>query len=345
MTLLSTKGEHYKMKLCAYCKTPLGITGHQKTDEHIIPNSLLKLYPEQDISFHNEKKYVDNRGMTISDVCSACNNGILSELDSYGKALIESTFFTPYEFNDYYLVFDISLNTPLFTRWLLKIAYNSIRCEKLSPTYIEKSIPYILGNTTEYPQNISILLGLHINLNPVPEEFFAFTPLQIMHNPQFFINNPIAHKQRTPPQKVLIKGAGQIICIRTGNAISLIILWKDSVSINTQKETLSILQEDFRFRLLEYSSDRYSVRSVSSPTNVMAANYGHFYSEQAVAEIIHSIKDSLQGRDIGLCKEEFSKLWTPEMNREGRAFVEASMFPSNSKKQKILQDTIRNRNK
>ena len=75
-----------------------------------------------------------------------------------------------------------------------------------------------------------------------------------MHNPQFLINNPIAHKQRTLPQKVLIKGAGQVICIRTGNAISLIILWKDSVSINTQKETLAILQEDFRFRLLEYSS-------------------------------------------------------------------------------------------
>ncbi len=249
------------------------------------------------------------------------------------------------DFHFAYKVFDISLNTPLFTRWLLKIAYNSIRCDKFSTKYIEKSIPYILGNTTEYPQNISILLGLHINLNPVPEEFFAFTPLQIMYNPQFYLNAPVSNKQRTLPQKVLIRGAGQIVCIRTGNAISLIIFWKDSVSINTQTDILSILQNDFRFRLLEYSSDRYSVRSVSSPTNVMAANYGHFYSEQAVAEIIHSIKDSLQGRDIGLCKEEFSKLWTPEMNREGRAFVEAAMFPTNSKKQKILEDAIYNRNK
>ena len=153
----------------------------------------------------------------------------------------------------------------------------------------------------------------------------------------------INQHQRKPPFRK--QGAGQIICIRTGNAISFIILWKDSVSINTKKECLSTLQEDFRFRLLEYSNNRYSVRSVSSPTNVMAANYGHFYSEQAVAEIIHSIKDSLQGRNIGLCKEEFSILWTPEMNREGRTFVEASMFPSNSKKQKILEDTIRNRNK
>lgn len=332
------------MKLCAYCKSPLGTPKHQKTDEHIIPNSLLKLYPEQDISFHNQKRYVDNRGMTISDVCSSCNNGTLSELDSYGKMLIETTFLTPYVFDDYYIPFDISLDTPLFTRWLLKIAYNSIRCEKFSTMHIEKCIPYILGNTQEYPKNVSILLGLHINLNPVPEDFFAFTPLQIMHNPIFFLNSYIACKQGASPQKLLIKGAGQTISIRTGNAISLIILWKDSVSIDIQKQILSILQEDFRFRLLEYYSNRYSIRSVSSPTNVMAANYGHFYSEQAVSEIIHVIKESIQGRDIASCKEEFSKLWTPEMNREGRAFVEASMFPNNSKKQKILEDIIRNRN-
>lgn len=152
----------------------------------------------------------------------------------------------------------------------------------------------------------------------------------------------INQHQRKPPFRK--QGAGQIICIRTGNAISVIILWKDSVSINTKKEGLSTLQEDFRFRLLEYSNNRYSAHSASSPTNVMATNYGHFYSKQAVAEIIHSIKDSLQGRDIGLCKEEFSILWTPEMNREGRTFVEASMFPSNSKKQKILEDIIRTQN-
>lgn len=338
-----TKGD-YKMKLCAYCNAPLGTTGHQKTDEHIIPNSLLKLYPEQDISFHNEKTYVDNRGMTISDVCSSCNNGILSELDSYGKNLIETTFLIPYEFNDYYFAFDITLDTPLFSRWLLKIAYNSIRCDKLTTCYIEKCIPYILGNTYEFPHNTSILLGLHINLNPVPEDYFAFTPLQIMHNPQFFLNNYMSHKQGTIPKKLLLKGTGQVICIRTGNAISLIILWKDTVSKDTKSQLLSILQEDFRFRLLDYCANRYSLRSVSSPTNVMAANYGHFYSEQAVSEIIHIIKDSIQGRDIGLCKEEFCKLWTPEKSREGRALVEAAMFPTNSKKQKRLEEILRNQN-
>ena len=72
------------MKKCAYCGEELGSPLHDKTDEHIIPNSLLKLYPKQDISIYNTKRFVDNRGMTIADVCSSCNNGILSKLDSYG---------------------------------------------------------------------------------------------------------------------------------------------------------------------------------------------------------------------------------------------------------------------
>ena len=174
------------MKKCAYCGEILGSPLHLKTDEHIIPDSLLKLYPEQDISIHNNYRFVDNRGMTISDVCSSCNNGILSELDSYGKQLIESCFYIPYKFNDYYIPFDVTLNYELYTRWILKIAYNSILCDKHDNVYIKECIHYIMGKTTSYPTNVSVLLGLHINLNPMPEEFFAFTPLQIMYSPQFF---------------------------------------------------------------------------------------------------------------------------------------------------------------
>lgn len=104
------------MKKCAYCGEILGSPFHSKTDEHIIPDSLLKLYPEQDISIHNTSRFVDNRGMTISDVCSSCNNGFLSKLDSYGKQLIESYFYIPYKFSDYYIPFDITINFNLYTR-------------------------------------------------------------------------------------------------------------------------------------------------------------------------------------------------------------------------------------
>ena len=48
------------MKKCAYCGEILGSPFHFKTDEHIIPDSLLKLYPEQDISIHNKSRFVDS---------------------------------------------------------------------------------------------------------------------------------------------------------------------------------------------------------------------------------------------------------------------------------------------
>ncbi|MGN0415652.1 MAG: hypothetical protein ACI4FX_09180 [Agathobacter sp.] len=326
------------MKKCAYCGEILGSPLHVKTDEHIIPDSLLKLYPEQDISIHNTSRFVDNRGMTISDVCSSCNNGILSELDSYGKQLIESSFYIPYKFNDYYIPFDVTLNYELFTRWILKIVYNSLRCDKHDSFYINECIPYIMGKNTSYPKNISLLLGIHINLNPMPEECFAFTPLQIMYSPQFFQNSYMRVEKGEEIERFILRGAGQVVSMRIANVIVLLVLWKSNVSDEHKKEMITTLQDDFRFRLIEPDVNRYSVRCVSSPTNVMAANYGHFYSETAVSEIISLIKDSLRGRDIGVCLEEFSKIWTPEMSRHGRALVEAAEFPNNKKKQKILDD-------
>lgn len=326
------------MKKCAYCGEILGSPLHFKTDEHIIPDSLLKLYPEQDISINNNNRFVDNRGMTISDVCSSCNNGILSELDSYGKQLIESCFYVPYKFNDYYIPFDVTLNYELYTRWILKIAYNSIRCDKHDSVYIKECIPYIMGKTASYPANISILLGLHINLNPMPEEYFAFTPLQLMYSPQFFQNSYTRVKRGEPIKRFLLKGAGQVVSMRIANSVVLLVLWKPTVSAENKKEMITTLQEDFRFRLIEPLVNRYSVRCVSSPTNAITANYGHFYSETAVLETLSLIKASLHGRDIGLCLEEFSKVWTPEMFRYGRALVEAIEFPNNKKKQKVLEE-------
>lgn len=328
------------MKKCAYCGEILGSPWHVKTDEHIIPDSLLKLYPEQDISIHNTLRFVDNRGQTISDVCSSCNNGVLSELDSYGKQFIESSFYIPYKFSDYYSPFDITLNPELFVRWILKIAYNSLRCDKQDCCYINECIPYIMGKSSSYPKNVSLFLGIHINLNPIPEECFAFTPLQITYSPQFFLNSYMRVEKGEKLERFVLMKAGQVISMRIANAVVLLVLWKSDVSDEYKKEMITDLQDDFRFRLIEPDINRYSVRCVSSPTNVMLANYAHFYSETAVLEIIALIRESLQGRDIEACLEKITKIWTPEISRQGRAFVEAAEFPNNKKKQKILDDLI-----
>ena len=64
------------MKHCAYCGIPL--VKKIKSREHIIPNGLLKLFPEQNITFTANKAYKDNFGQAISDVCTICNGGYLS---------------------------------------------------------------------------------------------------------------------------------------------------------------------------------------------------------------------------------------------------------------------------
>lgn len=76
-----------KIKTCAYCDREFG-NGLKRSAEHIFPQTLLDLYPEQDVSFTPERVFKDNKGLTIADVCNECNNGKLSELDNYGGNLI-----------------------------------------------------------------------------------------------------------------------------------------------------------------------------------------------------------------------------------------------------------------
>ena len=320
------------MKICAYCGNPLGTAKHQKTDEHVIPASLIKLFPEQDITSNFGKRYVDNRGMTISDVCASCNNGILSELDSYGKSIIEQYFYEDFNIKDYDTPFAINLNPNLFARWILKIIYNMLRINKMPTTYISSTIPYIMGETKEYPNNISIYIGTHININPVPEEVFEYYPLQINYNPIFEYVSFFRQMSGEKSKRLLLKGCGQSFSIRFASCIMLIILWKDTASDKNKSIISANLMDDFRFTQLHSNIMDYTVRCVSSPTNVMASNYCHFLSELAVQDTILNIKESIQGRDIEEAQKEFTQRWTPEMTRKGRALTEISMFPENKKK-------------
>lgn len=321
------------MKICAYCGDPLGTPKHQKTDEHIIPASLIRLFPEQDITYNFGKKFVDNRGMTISDVCESCNNGILSQLDSYGKNIIEQFFYNNFEIKDYNTPFAVVLDPNLFTRWILKILYNMMRVNKITTTYIFPTIPYIVGTDIEFPKNVSIFMGTHININPVPEEFFEYIPLQINHNPIFEYVSYFRQKSGEKSERLLIKGSGQTFSIRFASCIILVILWKDTASDKNKTTISAKLMDDFRFTQLHSNIMNYTVRCVSSPTNVMASNYCHFFSEIAVQDIILHIKESIQGRDIDEAQKEFTKKWTSEMTHKGRALTELSMFPDNKKKQ------------
>ncbi|MBM6723343.1 hypothetical protein [Pseudoflavonifractor phocaeensis] len=115
-------------KICQYCFKPFDNGEHRKTAEHIFPAGIIALYPEQQISFPgNRAAFVDNRGMTISDVCKRCNNFELSRLDSYGKSVIEEQFLEEIPASQYDKFFTKRLDYMLLTRWILKIIYNSER--------------------------------------------------------------------------------------------------------------------------------------------------------------------------------------------------------------------------
>ena len=318
-------------------------TGLKRTCEHIIPNSLLKIYPEQNITYKNDAKYIDNRGLTISDVCDQCNNGILSELDSYGKDLISNQFVTPYKFSDYYLVHHIVIDkVDMFSRWILKIIYNGARLEKRDISYFDTLLSYIRGEKNEYPSNISIFIGLHVNLNPLPEEYFAYTPLQIYYQPRL-VRKFFKEKNTIGDFSFLIIDAIETTCLRFGNLIVFTIIWDKQVSAEYKNKVIDIMQGEFRFRLLSELDTNYSVRCVSSPTNVMLGNYAHLLNEEAVLKVIGDVKQSIGGRDIGKAYDDSLKYYTPEFLKEGRLFVESMEFPNNKKIQKEIEKIIQKR--
>lgn len=325
------------VKKCPYCGNELGKGKHTRTQEHIIPKSLIDLYPEQDITFDRNIKngmVVDNKGITIGDVCKECNEGVLSTLDLYGKTLITKKFYyPPYEFDDYYRTFQIELDTSMFMRWILKIFYNEIRKEKRSSENIKKLIPFIMdGNGNK--SGVSFFLGLHINLNPIPEELFGVRPLQINMEPQFFKE---AFQKGTKPVRFNIPQMDQACAIRFGNCVVYVVLWKDNAEKKVIEEVSNTLETEFRFRKLDSECNLYSVRSVSAPSNAILGNYSHFLSEMAALKMIEEIKQSLHGRNISECKQQFESEWDENMTKMGRALIEKSMFPNNKKKQRIYE--------
>lgn len=89
-------------------------------------------------------------------VCEDCNGVTLSRLDAYAAGLDREYFtrivgFSPeIEFR-----YDLSL----LLRWLLKIAYNDDRT-RAAPYETKPFVPFILGDETEPPFTMTVLLGL-----------------------------------------------------------------------------------------------------------------------------------------------------------------------------------------
>ncbi len=127
------------MQRCAYCDHPC-----QQTREHVVPR-LYNDTPGEAETFSARAPLTHLKGdLIVRDVCGGCNNGVLSGLDGYGKALYERYFAAPvYEGET--VTFDYDGDRLL--RWLLKLSYNSARAQNADIRVLREYRAVMLGES------------------------------------------------------------------------------------------------------------------------------------------------------------------------------------------------------
>jgi hypothetical protein len=149
-------------RMCAYCKK-----NNKLTREHIWPAGIIKKVNHRGrySSLFNKVIWSD---FTIKDVCATCNNGVLSEIDSYGLQLFNQYF-------EYYIninsEIEFNYNYSLLARWLLKLSFNSARAVKSDFERLEKYSEVLIDLEKELPFDFSIFLDIVLpTLNPENEK-------------------------------------------------------------------------------------------------------------------------------------------------------------------------------
>ena len=102
---------------CAYCGQRSALTR-----EHIWPRCIIERAPAYVMRFSGKANKVFAGDLFVKDVCSACNNGALSALDSYACGLYDEYFCRIVNAEEE-VVF--RFDHDLLLRWLLKVSYNS----------------------------------------------------------------------------------------------------------------------------------------------------------------------------------------------------------------------------
>ena len=126
---------------CAYCNEDKKLTR-----EHVIPDGFIKRMnmKEQIIWLDKAPSRVIKSEIKIKDVCSTCNNGVLSDLDGYAvNTIVKYNGKINKETRKLFFKADYDK----LSRWLLKICYNSARVndsEKDVALY-KKCVSYIMG--------------------------------------------------------------------------------------------------------------------------------------------------------------------------------------------------------
>lgn len=321
-----------KAHKCAYCQSEFGQGGCQRTAEHIFPQGLLELYPEQDVSFTPEKTFKDNSGLTIADVCDKCNNGKLSLLDNYGNKLIKEQFYDSIPFDKKDDVLECELDFSLLSKWLLKIAYNYQRSRKEDCKWFEKAISYIMKDENIDCSCFSIFLGLHVNVAPLPEDYFGFKPLSIINNPILFGTSLAVSMNLNLPidlNTLNVSCTNGNLLIRLGNAVIYLILWEDRAT-KIAREYNELINKNFNIKLLKPDKKIYKLKRTTANTN-LTMGYSHILSTSALKQDDLMVLNSIQGRNPGEVQKHMKSLRNENDVKKSKLLVELSMFPNNRK--------------
>lgn len=141
------------MKRCPYC----GATC-RPTREHLIPDWHSQTVGREGWETFNARSPTRHlKGdMEIKDVCGSCNNGVLSQLDSYGKDLFLAFLQEPaYRGESTNFEYDQSL----LMRWLLKLCFNSARVHNADTTILQEYAKYVLG-LEQIPGDVAVFAHL-----------------------------------------------------------------------------------------------------------------------------------------------------------------------------------------
>lgn len=146
-------------KGCAYCDLSAPLT-----KEHVWPNCFLNRTGRTAAHFSHKSGKVHGGDYLVNDVCSFCNNKLLSPLDAYFCALYDAFFVQPHGFGSMVL---FRYDYVLLARALFKIAYNSARAAGSDPQPLARLRAAILGKES-WPDDVALFAEL-VSPTKVPD--------------------------------------------------------------------------------------------------------------------------------------------------------------------------------
>jgi hypothetical protein len=252
--------------ICAYCGADV-----KSTREHIFPSSIIKLFPECKLAYDFDRDIVHRGEATINDVCKDCNGSYLSELDSYGKSIVEQYFVREYSPADT-LKFNYDYDT--IVRWLAKMAFNSCRAAKGDNSFFEENIEYIKGNDKYPKQQISLFGGLWVDVALTLGDVLGSVKLQINRSAHLLtqgVINPgtwkldmtLADNQIQPP-KLHSK-----YFFRLGSGLFLLLMWEKLATEEDVRQSEKVIDTLFPYSLINPDKKDVILRKCTDPFNTM----------------------------------------------------------------------------